>query len=228
MTNCKEMDWEASANDHGAAVASMEYAKAMDLKHPSLRSEFHIPVHSGAESIYLCGNSLGLQPKITRELVNQELDVWADSGVEGHFDHPHGRPWVSIDDTVKNQSAVIVGAKPSEVAIMNSLTANIHFLMISFYTPTPDRFKIIMEAKAFPSDYYAIASQVRLHGFDPDTAIIQIEPRIGEYSLETSDILKIIEDEGSNTALVLMSGVQFYTGQVFDIQTVTKYAKAKV
>ncbi|KAJ3292477.1 hypothetical protein HDU76_007162 [Blyttiomyces sp. JEL0837] len=180
-----------------------------------------------SDCVYMIGNSLGLQPVRTKKLLNEELDVWAERGVNGHFDHPHNRPWVSIDDNVTEQSAKIVGAKLSEVAIMNSLTANLHFLMVSFYKPTQTRHKIIMEAKAFPSDYFAFASQVKFHGFNPKESIIEISPREGEFSLRMDDILDVIEREGESVALVLFSGVQFYTGQFFDLRRITEAGHAK-
>lgn len=154
--------------------------------------------------------------------------MWAQRGVNGHFDHPLNRPWVSIDDTVITESARIVGAKPNEVAVMNSLTANLHFMMVSFYQPTPRRYKIIMEGKAFPSDSFAITSQVKFHGFDPEAgAVIEINPRPGEHNLRTEDILEVIEREGDSVALVLFSGVQYYTGQWFDMETITKAGHAQ-
>ncbi len=147
------------------------------------------------------------------------------SGVNGHFDHSYNRPWVSIDTNVIDETARIVGAKPCEVAIMNSLTANLHFLMIAMYTPNKDRFKILMETKAFPSDYFAIESQVKLHGLDPKDAIICLEPRDGEHVIQTQDILDIIQKEGHSIALVMMGGVQYYTGQYFEMEKITKAAQ---
>ncbi|KAI9207467.1 pyridoxal phosphate-dependent transferase [Polychytrium aggregatum] len=180
---------------------------------------------SDDEAIYLCGNSLGLQPIRTKALLDQELQIWAQCGVHGHFNHQFDRPWVSIDDNVIEESARIVGAEPDEVAIMNSLTVNVHLLMVPFYRPTTERFKIIMEGKAFPSDYYAIESQVKFHGLDPKTTIVEIDPRDGEYALRTEDILATIRREGSSTALVLISGIQYYTGQFFDIEAIAQAAR---
>ncbi|ORY53481.1 kynureninase [Rhizoclosmatium globosum] len=175
----------------------------------------------------MIGNSLGLQPVATRKLINEELDVWADRGVNGHFDHPLNRPWVSVDDNVLEQSARIVGAKStSEVAIMNTLTSNLHFLLVSFYRPTPLRYKIIMEAKAFPSDFFAFASQTTFHGFDPKDAIIEVKPRDGEFTLRIEDIVDVIRKEGDKVALVLFSGVQYYTGQFFDLKRITEEGHA--
>ncbi|KAJ3186664.1 hypothetical protein HDU85_007484 [Gaertneriomyces sp. JEL0708] len=233
--------YEILANQSGVPVGSADFAGVLDandaLQH--LRNEFLIPkvrdvipeghnaVDMDSDCIYLCGNSLGLQPKKTRKLLEEELDVWASAGVQGHFNHPYGRPWVSIDDNVIAESARIVGAQNHEVAIMNSLTANLHFLMISFYRPTTHRYKIMMEAKSFPSDYYAIESQVSLHGFSPKDAIIEVEPRNGEDTIRTEDILQRIEEEGDKVALVLFSGVQYYTGQFFELDRITSAAKKK-
>jgi kynureninase len=148
--------------------------------------------------------------------------------VTGHFRHQFGRPWVKIDDYVTESSAKIVGAHQDEVAIMNSLTANLHFMMVPFYRPTPTKYKILMEGKAFPSDYFAFESQVQFHGYDPKDAIVQVQPREGSLTLETSDIIKVIEEEGDQVALVLFSGVQYYTGQLFDIKAITEAAQKKV
>ena len=232
---------------------SREYAVQLDAEDPlrEFRSSFSIPlvkdvkskVHdpskappheahadsgheeSSEEAVYLCGNSLGLMPKRTRQLVNEELDVWSESGVHGHFHHRFGRQWVSTDvDNVNGPMERIVGAKSgsNEVSIMNSLTVNLHLLMISFYRPTKQRFKILMEAKAFPSDQYAIESQLQLHGYSSESgALIELAPRAGEYCLRTEDILNVIEREGDAVALILMSGVQYYTGQLFDMEKIT-------
>ncbi|KAI9326888.1 pyridoxal phosphate-dependent transferase [Obelidium mucronatum] len=159
-------------------------------------------------------------PVATRKLINEELDVWADRGVNGHFDHPHSRPWVSVDDNILEQSALIVGAaSQSEVAVMNTLTSNLHFLLISFYRPTPQRFKIIMEAKAFPI-------KSAFHGYDPKEAIVEISPREGETNLRTEDIVEVVKKEGDTVALVLFSGVQYYTGQFFDMKRITEEGHA--
>ena len=148
-------------------------------------------------------------------------------GVDGHFDHPQGRPWVTIDDQVTSQNAHVVGANPNEVCVMNTLTANLHFLMVSFYRPKGTRTKILLESKAFPSDYFAISSQVKFHGLDPSTHIIQVGPRQGENTIRTQDIIDTIEREGDTIALVLFSGVQYYTGQFFDMESITRKGKDK-
>ncbi|EWC44097.1 hypothetical protein DRE_07154 [Drechslerella stenobrocha 248] len=207
-----------------------------DLNH--FRDEFNIPScttlgnlnSSDAEdlerpAIYLCGNSLGLQPKETKNLVLEELQVWAERGVNGHHKHPKSRPWVDIDATVTEEMATIVGALCSEVAVMGTLTANLHFLMAAFYRPTASRYKIIIEDKAFPSDHYAAGSQLAWHGFDPADALITLSPPIGQYTLDTSDILRIIEDNRESTAMILLPGVQYYTGQLFEMEKITKFAK---
>ncbi|XJO76411.1 hypothetical protein BDV3_006936 [Batrachochytrium dendrobatidis] len=222
-------------------LGSFELAEWLDSKLPSLRSDFCIPkvatVSSNPqdlnddvalqECVYLCGNSLGLQPLSTRKLINEELDVWQESGVHGHFRHRFERPWVSIDDHVIQESCNIVGAEHNEVVIMNSLTANLHFLMVPFYRPTSQRFKILLEHHAFPSDHFALETQAAFHGYDPKKALIQQHPRSGEFSIRTEDILETIEKHGDEIALVLFSGLQYYTGQWFDMPTITAAAKAK-
>ena len=185
------------------------------------REQFYIPVINGNECIYFTGNSLGLQPKTTQDYVVNELEDWANFGVEGHFHATN--PWFSYHEIFPQQVAKIVGALPEEV-VMNQLTVNLHLLMTTFYRPTKERFKIICEAKAFPSDQYAFESQVKLHGVNPDEAIIEVTPREGEYSIRTEDIIATIEKHSSSIALVLFSGVNYYTGQVFDMPSITKAA----
>ena len=186
------------------------------------REQFYIPVINGNECIYFTGNSLGLQPKTTQDYVVNELEDWANFGVEGHFHATN--PWFSYHEMFPQQVAKIVGALPEEVVVMNQLTVNLHLLMTTFYRPTKERFKIICEAKAFPSDQYAFESQVKLHGVNPDEAIIEVKPREGEYSIRTEDIIATIEKHSSSIALVLFSGVNYYTGQVFDMPSITKAA----
>mmetsp|Transcript_10020 Transcript_10020/g.28178 ORF Transcript_10020/g.28178 Transcript_10020/m.28178 type:complete len:443 (-) Transcript_10020:74-1402(-) len=224
------------AGEKEVMEATLEYARKMDEadEFRKFRGEFHIPrktvpsedeASRKIETLYFCGNSLGCLPKRTRALVNEELDVWADLGVEGHFSSTNpSRPWVITDEFVQEESASVVGAKPHEVAVMNSLTVNLHLFMISFYKPTETRFKIIMEGHAFPSDRYAVRSQVEMRGQDPDAAIIEITPRAGEHTLRTEDIVARIEQEGSSVALVMFSGVQYYTGQFFDLQALAAAA----
>ncbi|CCA69230.1 related to BNA5-kynureninase, required for biosynthesis of nicotinic acid from tryptophan via kynurenine pathway [Serendipita indica DSM 11827] len=180
------------------------------------------PEDASKPCVYLCGNSLGLLPKRTKQLISEELDVWGKRAVEGHFDHPHDRNWKDITDHVNPLLASLVGADPVEVACMGTLTANLHLMMNSFYKPTKDRYKIICEARAFPSDQYAFASQAQSHGFEPKSAIIEVWPRSGEFTLRESDILDTIRQHGKETALVLFSGVQYYTGQWFPMRKITE------
>ncbi|GJE87207.1 kynureninase [Phanerochaete sordida] len=203
------------------------------------RDEFVIPTNKSMKATrvpealleqtctYLCGNSLGAMPKRTRQHVEEELTVWGTRGVEGHFDHPHDRSWMYIADTVHPILADLVGASESEVACMGTLTANLHLMINTFYKPTAARYKILCETKAFPSDQYAFASQVLRHGLDPADAIIELAPRPGEFTLREEDILDVIAKQGETIALVLFSGVQYYTGQWFPMQSVTKAAKAQ-
>jgi len=179
--------------------------------------------------IYLCGNSLGPQPRRTRALINEELSIWATRGVTGHFNHPKSMPWVSASETVGISMAKVVGALPSEVAVMGSLTENIHLLLASFYNPSGSRTKIIIEGKAFPSDHYAVESQISWHGLDPAKHLVCIHPKAGdgEYTLSTSHILRTIDEHRDTAALLFLSGVQYYTGQAFDIKSITAYAQAR-
>lgn len=204
---------------------SQAFAEALDQKDSlaSYREKFYIP--QGAhrkEQLYFTGNSLGLQPRSVLDHIMVELEDWKNLGVEGHF---HGKnPWFHYHKFFNEKAAKIVGAEPKEVVIMNNLTVNLHLLMVSFYRPSSERFKIIMEAGAFPSDMYVVESQVKHHGFDPAEAIIEVTPREGEHSLRNEDILAEIRKHGDSTALVFFSGVQYYTGQVFDIENITKAA----
>lgn len=204
------------------------FARQLDAADPlaSYRDQFLIPKGpDGREIVYFAGNSLGLQPKATRELINQELDDWASQAVEAHF---HGKtPWFSYHEVFRDVGARLVGGLPGEVVMMNSLTVNLHLLMVSFYRPTRERYKILIEDAAFPSDTYAVRSQLILHGFDPDAGLIVARPRAGEHTIRTEDILSLIAEEGGHIALVMMSGVNYYTGQVFDIPRITAAAHAK-
>lgn len=205
-------------------VNSLAFAQELDNKDPlrSFRDEFYIPQIHGKPSYYFTGNSLGLQPKSAEEALRIELEDWKNLGVEGHF---HGKnPWFHYHKFLTENAAGIVGAKPIETIVMNQLTSNLHFLFVSFYRPTPQRYKVIMEAGAFPSDMYLVESQVRFHGFEPETSIIEIRPREGEHALRHEDIIKTIEDNKDSVALVFFSGVQYYTGQVFDIASITAKA----
>lgn len=203
---------------------TLDYAKELDEKDPlkHFREKFYIPLINGKESIYFTGNSLGLQPKTTQEYVLNELEDWANYGVEGHF---HARnPWLSYHEMFPALLSDIIGAKPEEIVVMNQLTVNLHLLLTTFYKPTKDRYKIICEAKAFPSDQYAMQSQVALHGFGIDDAIIEVEPSHGSQLINNKSILDTIEKHGNSVALVLFSGVNYYNGQVFNMQSITKAA----
>jgi len=205
-----------------------DFASSLDEKDElrKFRNEFHIPLQkNGEEHIYMCGNSLGLQPKRTKEYLNQELEDWATFGVEGHF---HAKnPWMPYHEFLTESYAKIVGAKPTEVVAMNTLTVNLHLMMVSFYKPSGNRHKIIIEGDAFPSDIYAVESQIKHHGFSPVTSLIKLRPRVGESAIRTEDIQTIIEREGDQIALIMLGGVNYYTGQVFDFENITKLAQAK-
>lgn len=209
-------------------IFSLEYARQLDandnLRH--MREEFHIPKQSnGEDEIYFCGNSLGLQPKRTQEYLNYELNQWQKLGVKGHFSGEF--PWMPYHEFLTEETAKLVGAKNSEVVCMNSLTANLHFMMATFYRPTKQRNKILIEDHAFPSDHYAVESQIRFHNFDPNESMLLAKPREGEEILRTEDLLKIIEQQGDEISLVMLPGVQYYTGQVLDMETLTKAAHQK-
>lgn len=192
------------------------------LKH--FRDKFIIPEKNGKEAIYFCGNSLGLQPKSTRTFLDRELEKWANYAVDGHF-HAE-EPWFHYHTLLKEPLAHIVGAKAEEVVVMNNLSSNLHFMMVSFYRPSGRRYKILMEGGAFPSDQYAVESQVKFHGYAPDEAIIEVFPREGEHTLRTEDILAAIDQHADELALVLFAGLQYYTGQVFDMPAITKAGQA--
>ncbi len=192
-----------------------------DDKLARFREEFYLPQNDqGQAQTYLCGNSLGLQPKSVPDYIQQELKDWQALGVEGHF-HAE-RPWMPYHELLTGQMAKVVGAKPDEVVCMNSLTVNLHLMMTSFYQPTTSRYKIIRETGAFPSDCYAVDSQIKFHNRSPADGLIEIGPRRGEDFLRTEDILECIEQHAQETALVLLPGVQYYTGQAFDLDAITK------
>lgn len=205
---------------------SLEFAREMDAKDPlkSFRDQFHFPDFHSEEVVYLTGNSLGLQPKSTKEYIQKELDAWAKYGVEGHF--LAEKPWFGYHEFLTEKSAKVVGAKPEEVVITHSLTTNLHLLMVSFYKPEGNRTKIICEAKAFPSDAYALESQVKFHGLNPASDLIEIAPREGEHLIREEDILNAIAEAGDTLALVMIGGVNYYTGQLFDMETITKAGHA--
>jgi len=196
----------------------------MDEQDPlkDFREQFYIPQHDGQDAIYLCGNSLGLQPVSAEKQLTQKLSEWKDLGVEGWFNG--NDPWLSYHHQLTGTLAAIVGAKQEEVTVMNSLTVNLHLLMVSFYKPAGNKYKILMEGGAFPSDQYAIESQVRFRGYDPKDAIIEVFPREGELVLRTEDIITNINNHAGELALVLFSGINYFTGQFFDIAAITKAA----
>jgi len=205
-------------------INSIEQAKELDNKDilSDYRALFHIPKLNNKEVFYFTGNSLGLQPKTTKQYIQQELDDWAKFGVEGHFQAKN--PWVSYHKILSGPFARLVGAKESEVVAMNGLSVNLHLMMVSFYRPTKKRFKIICEAKAFPSDQYMLESQVKFHGFNPDDAIVEVSPRVGEHIIREEDILAKISEVGDELSLVFWGGVNYYSGQVFNLKNITKKA----
>jgi kynureninase len=208
--------------------ADAEFAAAMDAHDPPahFRDRFCLPkTKNGEDCIYLCGHSLGLQPKTAAAYVEQELRDWARLGVEGHF-HAQN-PWVPYHRLLTEQTAALVGAEPAEVVVMNSLTVNLHLMMASFYRPTAKRHKILVEHGAFPSDQYAVKSQIRFHGFDPGTSLIELTPRDGESCMHNEDVEQLIDREGGAIALILIGGVNYATGQMFDMEAITKAGRSK-
>ena len=201
---------------------SRTFAQQLDAKDPlaKYRKEFIFPQINNKDAIYFTGNSLGLQPRSAQNYVNEIMSDWGNLAVEGHFQA--GKPWWDYHERFADQLSKVVGAKPKEVTVMNTLTVNLHLMMVSFYRPTKKRYKIICEEKAFPSDQYMISSQVRFHGFDPEDAIVELKKRDGEHNFRTEDILAKIEEVGEECALVLIGGVNYYTGQVFDMKTITE------
>lgn len=187
------------------------------------RDEFHLPTAEGKQQVYLCGQSLGLQPKHARQLMEEELHHWQTQGVAGHFNN--SRPWFSYHELLTPGLATLTGALPLEVVAMNSLTVNLHLMLISFYRPAPQRHRILIEHGAFPSDRYAVASQIRLHGYDPASAILTVAPREGEDIVRTEDIVETLQREGDSIATVLLPGVQYLTGQLLDMEAITRIAR---
>jgi kynureninase len=200
---------------------SLAFAQELDKNDPlaNYRNQFYFPQHEGKDCIYLCGNSLGLQPKTVEKYVQQELNDWKKLGVEGHFNGTN--PWLHYHHFLADQTARLVGASKEEVVVMNTLSVNLNLLMVSFYQPSKTRFKIMMEADAFPSDHYAVQQQAKFHGFDPKDAIIQLYPRKGEHTLRTEDILASIDEHKDSLALVMLGGVNYYTGQFFKLKEIT-------
>ncbi|MCB2380018.1 kynureninase [Hymenobacter sp. BT635] len=208
-------------------LPTAEFAAALDEQDAlrDFRQRFHLPLApDGQPSVYLCGNSLGLMPKAARAAVEAEFESWETQGVEGHF---HGTsPWMHYHESLTDSAARLVGAKPVEVVVMNNLTTNLHLLLVSFYQPNTTRYKVLMEGGAFPSDQYALESQVRLHGLAPDEAIVELVPRPGEHTLRTEDIEAAIQELGESLAVVILGGVNYYTGQAFDMEAITKAGHA--
>ncbi len=205
-------------------ASSEDFAISRDKNDPlaSYRKKFLLPVAGGTEAAYFCGNSLGLQPVSTRTFIEQELADWSAFAVEGHFNAQS--PWYSYHELLTPSLAKITGALTSEVVAMNQLTSNLHMLMVSFYRPSGKRRKILCEHKAFPSDQYVIESQVRFHGLDPGKDILEVLPREGEHIIRNEDIIECIERNREDLALVLIGGVNYFTGQVFDIKAITSAA----
>ena len=207
---------------------SKDFAINLDAKDKlrSYQGKFHFPLQkNGEKHIYLCGNSLGLQSKNTTDFIQQELEDWKNLGVEGHF---HARnPWLPYHEFLSDSYSKILGAKSSEVVAMNTLSVNLHLMMVSFYQPTKKRFKVLMEADAFPSDIYAIESHLKHHNLNPEKAIIRLKPRKNESFIRTKDVEEIIDNDGEEIALIILGGVNYYTGQVFDMKEITKLGHKK-
>ncbi|HET9367007.1 MAG TPA: kynureninase [Candidatus Udaeobacter sp.] len=206
--------------------ADESFAREMDAQDPlrEFRDRFHLPLgKDGRPVIYFAGNSLGLMPKSARDIVDQELDNWARLGVDAH--HATGTPWYRYHEALREPTARLVGAKSVEVICMNSLTVNLHLILATFYRPTKSRFKILMEDPAFPSDTYAIKTQIMHHGLDPKDALILAKPRKGEFTIRTEDILDLIEKHADEIAVVMFAGVNFFSGQLFDIEKITAAAQ---
>ncbi len=202
---------------------TLEYAKKQDANDPlaSFRNKFHIPKDTkGNELVYLCGNSLGLQPKITSEYISESLTDWANLGVDGHTEAKH--PWLPYHEFLTENMAKIVGAKPSEVVVMNTLTTNLHLMMVSFFQPTKTKYKIVVESDAFPSDKYAVESQLKFHGIDPKQGLIQWAPREGEDLCRFEDLEEIMKNQGDEIALLMIGSTNYYTGQSFPLKKITE------
>lgn len=207
---------------------SLAYAKEQDKQDHlhQYRAQFHIPMQTnGQPYVYFCGNSLGLQPKSTKAALQQELLDWQNLGVEGHF---HAKnPWMPYHEFLTEAMARVVGGKPKEVVVMNTLTVNLHLMMVSFYRPKGKRNKIVIEADAFPSDKYAVESQIRFHGLNPKECLIELKARAGEVCLRSEDIREVIETEGDEIALIMLGNTNYYTGQYFDMKKISEWGHAK-
>ncbi|NAS14128.1 kynureninase [Poritiphilus flavus] len=204
----------------------LDFAQDLDQNDPLrvYREQFHFPKVGGKQVIYFTGNSLGLQPKISKDYVDEIMKDWRELAVEGHFYAE--KPWWDYHERLAAPLAKVVGAKTSEVSVMNTLTVNLHLLMVSFYRPDNKRFKILCEEKAFPSDQYMLKSQLRHHGLDPEHALIEVRKREGEHFWRTQDVIDKILEAGDELALVLIGGVNYYNGQVFDMEAITKAGKS--
>jgi kynureninase len=204
-----------------------DFAIAMDESDPlkDYRERFFLPKYAEGDCVYLSGHSLGLQPRTAAAYIQQELDDWARLGVEGHFRATN--PWMPYHKLLTEQTAALVGAEPSEVVVMNTLTVNLHLMMVSFYRPTPGRHKILVERGAFPSDQYAVKSQICFHGFDPATSLIELAPLPGESRLRDEEIVSAIERSGDEIALIMLGGVNYATGQAFDMAGITRAGQAR-
>ncbi|XP_072036164.1 kynureninase-like [Amphiura filiformis] len=240
MSNTLVNEFQKCAKDLGCHIEDLEFARAMDNKDPlrSLRNEFIFPKiqdlpgvelslvdNPSDDCIYMSGNSLGLQPKGVKQYLETELQKWGKIGSHGYF--AGEIPWTRCDEMVTGDLAKLVGAEKEEVVVMNGLSVNLHLLMVSFYRPTKQRHKILIEEHSFPSDLFAVESQLRWHGYDPQDSIIQIKAKPGQHILNTSDINTLLEEEGNSIALVLLGGIQYYTGQLFDIASITAAAHDK-
>lgn len=217
----KEMGPETGEFD-----ATEAFARERDAADPlgAFRQRFNFPVlESGEEPVYFTGNSLGLQPRSAKDFVDRELEDWAKLAVEGHFQARH--PWLPYHEFLTESTAEVVGAFPEETVVMNSLTVNLHLMLVSFYRPTSERFRIMIEGKAFPSDQYAVKSHLAFHGFDPGAGLIEVLPRYGETWLRTEDIVEAIEKHSDSLALVMFGGVNYFTGQAFDLKTISEAAR---
>ena len=205
-----------------------EFAFKLDSEGPisAYRSRFYIPKQkNGEDVIYFAGNSLGLQPKTVRDYIEQEIKDWETLAVDAHMHAKH--PWLPYHEYLTDETAKIVGAKPIEVVNMNALTVNLHLMLVSFYRPTPERHKILIEGKAFPSDHYAFQSQIKFHGYNAETSLVEINPREGESIIRTEDIEEFIDREGDSIALILFSGVNYYSGQAFEMERIVKAGHKK-
>lgn len=227
-TFCYDPRMSPSPDQLSAAFEPTEdYARRLDRDDPlaGCRDRFEIPTRPDGEPvIYLAGNSLGLMPKDVRAAIGEELDAWATHAVDGHFEGEH--PWYPYHEIFRESAARLVGAVPGECVMMNGLTVNLHLMMVSFYRPTPQRYKILVEHAAFPSDTYAVQSQIRHHGYDPADALLVARPREGEHLIRHEDIERIITEHGEQIALILFGGVNYFTGQVFDLPAITRAGRA--